>query len=32
MEPRAGEYLDWIWEIPVQPNVVSVGYVITAQG
>ncbi len=29
MEPRAGEYLNWIWEIPVQPNVVSVGYVIT---
>jgi flavin-dependent dehydrogenase len=29
MEPRAGEYLDWIWEIPVQPDVVSVGCVIT---
>jgi flavin-dependent dehydrogenase len=29
MEPRAGKYLDWIWEIPVQPDVVSVGYVIT---
>jgi len=29
MEPRAGEYLNWMWEIPVQPNVVSVGYVIT---
>ncbi len=32
MEPRAGEYLDWVWEIPVQPNVVSVGYVITGTG
>jgi len=31
MEPLAGEYLDWIWEIPVQPKVVSVGYVITAE-
>jgi flavin-dependent dehydrogenase len=29
MEPRAGEYLNWVWEIPVQPDVVSVGYVIT---
>jgi menaquinone-9 beta-reductase len=29
MEPRAGEYLNWIWEIPVQPDAVSVGYVIT---
>jgi menaquinone-9 beta-reductase len=29
MEPRAGEYLNWIWEIPVQPDLVSVGYVIT---
>ena len=29
MEPRASEYLNWIWEIPVQPDVVSVGYVIT---
>jgi len=29
MEPRAGEYLNWIWEIPVQPDVVSVGYVVT---
>ena len=32
MEPQAGEYLDWVWEIPVQPNVVSVGYVITGTG
>ena len=23
------EYLDWVWEIPVSPNVVSVGYVTT---
>lgn len=32
MEPRAGEYLDWVWEIPVQPDCVSVGYVITGAG
>jgi flavin-dependent dehydrogenase len=29
MEPRPGEYLNWIWEIPIQPDLVSVGYVIT---
>jgi flavin-dependent dehydrogenase len=29
MEPLANEYLNWVWEIPVQPNVVSVGYVVT---
>jgi flavin-dependent dehydrogenase len=29
MEPVRTEYLDWIWEIPVSPNVVSVGYVTT---
>jgi flavin-dependent dehydrogenase len=29
MEPRPGEYLNWIWEIPVQADLVSVGYVIT---
>jgi flavin-dependent dehydrogenase len=27
MDPQDREYLDWIWEIPVSPNVVSVGYV-----
>ena len=29
MEPLRTEYLDWIWEIPISPNVVSVGYVTT---
>ena len=29
MEPISTEYLDWIWEIPISPNVVSVGYVTT---
>jgi menaquinone-9 beta-reductase len=29
MEPLSTEYLDWIWEIPISPNVVSVGYVTT---
>ena len=27
MEPTAADYLEWIWEIPISPNVVSVGYV-----
>ncbi len=29
MEPTPAEYLDWIWEIPINPKVVSVGYVTT---
>jgi flavin-dependent dehydrogenase len=29
MEPAPAEYLDWIWEIPINPSVVSVGYVTT---
>jgi menaquinone-9 beta-reductase len=29
MEPRPSEYLDWIWEIPINPGVVSVGYITT---
>jgi menaquinone-9 beta-reductase len=29
VEPTRTEYLDWIWEIPVSPNVISVGYVTT---
>ena len=29
MDPVPAEYLDWIWEIPVSPNVVSVGYITT---
>jgi flavin-dependent dehydrogenase len=31
MKPKPAEYLDWIWEIPINSNVVSVGYVTTAQ-
>jgi menaquinone-9 beta-reductase len=27
MEPTPSEYLDWVWEIPITPEVVSVGYV-----
>jgi flavin-dependent dehydrogenase len=29
MEPMPGEYLDWVWEIPISPQTVSVGYVTT---
>ena len=29
LDPLDKEYLDWIWEIPVSPNIVSVGYVAT---
>ncbi|HKN74537.1 MAG TPA: tryptophan 7-halogenase [Candidatus Acidoferrum sp.] len=29
MEPAADEYLDWVWEIPINPSVISVGYVTT---
>jgi menaquinone-9 beta-reductase len=29
MEPMPDEYLDWIWEIPINPGEVSVGYVTT---
>jgi flavin-dependent dehydrogenase len=29
MEPLRTEYLDWVWEIPISPQVVSVGYVTT---
>jgi menaquinone-9 beta-reductase len=32
MDPMPMEYLDWIWEIPVSPNLVSVGYVTTGAG
>jgi pimeloyl-ACP methyl ester carboxylesterase len=31
MEPKPAEYLDWTWEIPINSNVVSVGYVTTAE-
>jgi len=27
MDPQPAEYLEWVWEIPVSPGVVSVGYV-----
>jgi flavin-dependent dehydrogenase len=27
MDPQPTEYLEWIWEIPVSPGIVSVGYV-----
>jgi flavin-dependent dehydrogenase len=29
MDPVPGKYLDWIWEIPINPQTVSVGYVTT---
>src|ERR1700693_6231154 len=31
MDPVATEYLEWVWEIPISPDVVSVGYVTTGQ-
>jgi len=27
MDPSPLEYLDWVWEIPINPDTVSVGYV-----
>ena len=29
MDPKPSEYLDWLWEIPVQTHMVSVGYITT---
>ncbi len=29
MDPVPSEYLDWVWEIPINPDTVSVGYVTT---
>ena len=29
MDPSPSQYLDWIWEIPVNPESVSVGFVTT---
>ncbi|MGA8430043.1 MAG: NAD(P)/FAD-dependent oxidoreductase [Candidatus Sulfotelmatobacter sp.] len=29
LDPMPGEYLDWIWEIPIKSRTVSVGYVTT---
>jgi menaquinone-9 beta-reductase len=28
MDPMPSEYLEWIWEIPVSPDTLSVGYVL----
>ena len=28
MDPMPTEYLEWIWEIPVSPDTVSIGYVL----
>jgi menaquinone-9 beta-reductase len=28
MDPMPSEYLEWIWEIPVSPDTVSIGYVL----
>jgi flavin-dependent dehydrogenase len=29
LDPKPAEYLDWVWEIPISPDMVSVGYVTT---
>jgi len=29
MDPWPPEYLDWMWEIPINPDTISVGYVAT---
>lgn len=29
VDPRPSEYLDWVWEIPINLDTVSVGYVTT---
>ncbi len=29
MDPAATEYLEWVWEIPINPEWLSVGYVAT---
>jgi menaquinone-9 beta-reductase len=29
MDPQPSEYLDWLWEIPINPQTASVGYVTT---
>ena len=29
IDPSPNEYLEWIWEIPVNPEMVSVGYITT---
>lgn len=27
LDPKPAEYLDWVWEIPISPTTVSVGYI-----
>jgi flavin-dependent dehydrogenase len=27
MDPQPSEYLDWVWEIPINPETVSVGFI-----
>jgi flavin-dependent dehydrogenase len=29
MDPGPSQYLDWVWEIPISPGTLSVGYVTT---
>jgi flavin-dependent dehydrogenase len=29
LDPMPAEYLDWVWEIPISANMVSVGYIAT---
>jgi flavin-dependent dehydrogenase len=29
LDPMPAEYLDWTWEIPISPSMVSVGYIAT---
>lgn len=29
LDPKPSQYLDWIWEIPISSEVVSVGYITT---
>jgi menaquinone-9 beta-reductase len=29
MDPNPSDYMEWIWEIPINPKTVSVGYVTT---
>ena len=31
MDPVRGAYQDWIWEIPIGPNTLSVGYITTGE-
>lgn len=31
MDPVRGEYQDWIWEIPIGPNTLSVGFITTGE-